>query len=156
MNLGKEPTNVLIRLPTDLLRVADIAAAAVRATGGAMIGITSPLDLEGQALVPGGRPALTRFAVEFLDRLLFGREAGAQILAEEYLALHRNPLGERAAVIFGHVQRWAYEGVPGAAISCFDCGATGLEHWYTSRQGGYHLCPTCFEGRQSAGRAKEV
>lgn len=37
---------------------------------------------------------------------------------------------------------------------CFDCGTTKMESFYTSTQGGYHLCPTCFQQRLRTGRAK--
>lgn len=43
-----------------------------------------------------------------------------------------------------------------APLVCFDCRASGLEHFFTSREGGYHLCPGCFEGRRAKGQAKEV
>ncbi len=33
--------------------------------------------------------------------------------------------------------------------TCVECGAGSLEHFYTSRQGGYVLCPGCFQGRAS-------
>ncbi len=37
---------------------------------------------------------------------------------------------------------------------CFDCGATNLDSFHTSSQGGYHLCPGCFQHRLRTGRAK--
>lgn len=42
----------------------------------------------------------------------------------------------------------------GHHVSCFDCGRKKLELFYTSKQGSYHLCPTCFHRRERCGRAK--
>jgi len=39
-------------------------------------------------------------------------------------------------------------------VRCFDCGTTNMDSFHTSTQGGYHLCPTCFQHRLSTGRAK--
>ncbi|WP_447978136.1 hypothetical protein [Candidatus Nitrospira bockiana] len=119
------------------------------------LAISPPMNREtGTCEVPGGAVAFTRFSVEFLDRVLFGSEDAGRMLADEYLSLHHpDPLAQRATVIFSQVQRWQYPGL--SPIRCFDCGATGLEHWYTSKQGGYSLCAPCFETRQARGLAKE-
>lgn len=39
-------------------------------------------------------------------------------------------------------------------VRCFDCGAAKMESFHTSTQGGYHLCPTCFQQRLRTGRAR--
>ncbi|WHZ16663.1 MAG: hypothetical protein OJF52_003513 [Nitrospira sp.] len=39
-------------------------------------------------------------------------------------------------------------------VRCFDCGTTSMDSFHTSKQGGYHLCPTCFQQRLRSGRAK--
>ena len=39
-------------------------------------------------------------------------------------------------------------------ISCFDCGTRKMEVFHTSKQGGYHICPTCFDHRARNGRAR--
>ena len=39
-------------------------------------------------------------------------------------------------------------------VRCFDCGTTDMESFHTSTQGGYHLCPACFQQRLRTGRAK--
>ncbi len=39
-------------------------------------------------------------------------------------------------------------------IRCFDCGTGPMESFHSSTQGGYHLCPTCFQQRLGTGRAK--
>ncbi|MDP9132781.1 MAG: hypothetical protein M3M98_06575 [Nitrospirota bacterium] len=39
-------------------------------------------------------------------------------------------------------------------VRCFDCGTSHMESFHTSTQGGYHLCPTCFQQRLRTGRAK--
>lgn len=39
-------------------------------------------------------------------------------------------------------------------LRCFDCGTARMESFHTSSQGGYHLCPACFQHRLSTGRAK--
>jgi hypothetical protein len=38
-------------------------------------------------------------------------------------------------------------------IRCFECGTGKMESFHTSKQGGYHLCPTCFQHRVRTGRA---
>lgn len=37
---------------------------------------------------------------------------------------------------------------------CFDCGKTHMEVFHTSARSGYDLCPTCFQQRVGAGRAR--
>ena len=39
-------------------------------------------------------------------------------------------------------------------VRCFDCGTTKMESFHTSTQGGYHLCPSCFQQRLRTGRAR--
>jgi formylmethanofuran dehydrogenase subunit E len=39
-------------------------------------------------------------------------------------------------------------------VHCFDCESTKMESFHTSTQGGYHLCPACFQQRLRTGRAK--
>ena len=39
-------------------------------------------------------------------------------------------------------------------VRCFDCGTTNMESFHSSTQGGYHLCPACFQHRLGTGRAK--
>ncbi len=39
-------------------------------------------------------------------------------------------------------------------IRCFDCGTTNMDSFHTSTQGGYDLCPPCFQHRLRTGRAK--
>ncbi len=39
-------------------------------------------------------------------------------------------------------------------VRCFDCGTAKMESFHTSTQGGYHLCPSCFQQRLRHGRAK--
>ena len=41
-------------------------------------------------------------------------------------------------------------------IRCFDCGKGNLESFHSSPQGGYHLCPPCFQQRLRTGRAKSA
>lgn len=64
---------------------------------------------------------------------------------------------EVAALSQHHLQR-AYERLMGTPAvkqaACFDCKKTDLENFMTSKQGGYALCPKCFEIREKAGRAK--
>ncbi len=43
---------------------------------------------------------------------------------------------------------------PFGKLSCFDCGTTTMESFHTSKQGGYHLCPACFQHRIRTGRAR--
>ena len=39
-------------------------------------------------------------------------------------------------------------------VRCFDCGSSNMESFHSSAQGGYHLCPACFQQRLRTGRAK--
>ena len=39
-------------------------------------------------------------------------------------------------------------------VRCFDCGRSNMDSFHTSKQGGYDLCPTCFQHRLRTGRAK--
>ncbi len=41
-------------------------------------------------------------------------------------------------------------------VVCSDCGARHLEHFYTSREGGYALCPRCVQRRVERGVAREA
>lgn len=43
---------------------------------------------------------------------------------------------------------------PFGKLACFDCGTTTMETFHTSKQGGYHLCSTCFQHRTRTGRAR--
>ena len=39
-------------------------------------------------------------------------------------------------------------------VRCFDCGTGNMESFHSSSQGGYHLCPACFQHRLHTGRVK--
>lgn len=41
-----------------------------------------------------------------------------------------------------------------SGIRCFDCGTAKMDSFHTSKQGGYHLCPPCFDHRVRTGRAR--
>lgn len=41
-----------------------------------------------------------------------------------------------------------------SGVRCFDCGTAKMESFHTSTQGGYHLCPACFQQRLRTGRAR--
>lgn len=121
---------------------------------GEMLAISPPMEREtGRCLVPGDRAEFTRAALKMIEALLFVDEATARRVITEYLA-QVGAVGERAAAIFARVSRWQYQGL--GPVRCFDCAAADLDHWYTSKQGGYHLCPSCFAARQARGRAKEA
>jgi len=44
---------------------------------------------------------------------------------------------------------------PLAPPSCQDCGAHPLDVFYTAKERGTHLCPTCFHARVERGMAKD-
>lgn len=53
---------------------------------------------------------------------------------------------------------WSTRGRSGASsqvgpAACADCGASDLEHFYTSKWGGEVLCPGCFQRRNPQGVA---
>ena len=39
-------------------------------------------------------------------------------------------------------------------VRCFDCGRSNTDSFHTSKQGGYDLCPSCFQQRLRTGRAR--
>ncbi|MGQ0809959.1 MAG: hypothetical protein ACT4OO_01875 [Nitrospiraceae bacterium] len=41
-------------------------------------------------------------------------------------------------------------------VRCFNCETTEMSVFHTSKQGGYHLCPACFQRRVEGGRARSV
>ena len=41
-------------------------------------------------------------------------------------------------------------------VACFGCGAQNLEVFHTSKQGGYHLCSSCFDHHARTGRARSA
>ena len=41
-------------------------------------------------------------------------------------------------------------------VACFDCGTQNLEVFHTCKQGGYHLCSSCFDHRARTGRARSA
>ena len=45
---------------------------------------------------------------------------------------------------------------PFGRISCFDCGTRAMESFHTSKQGGYHLCSSCYEHRARTGRERSA
>lgn len=45
--------------------------------------------------------------------------------------------------------------LPLRPVTCEDCGMSDLHTFYTSKERGVHLCPTCFGSRIERGIAKE-
>ena len=92
----------------------------------------------------------------FLERLSLLEAAipGATTKAQPLLAhIHRSALR-----LHDQLQRIdATPLLPRSIVSqvrCFDCGTAKMESFHTSRQGGYHLCSTCFQQRLRTGRTK--
>jgi hypothetical protein len=115
-------------------------AGGVPPAPGGVMALTPPYDDAGQAIVPGGDvAAFTRAMVPIIEALVFTSEASARTLAEAFLRQAGDPAAQRAADIF---QRCVLGQVMDldAPVLCTDCGAEGLELWYTGQTWGETLC----------------
>ena len=84
----------------------------------------------------------------------------AYVTGIEEMKLHHNALGIKFAVL---LSRWRAEDrarrllpVPASPVACAACGARHLEHFYTSKAGGYALCASFFQRRVTCGIAQEA
>jgi hypothetical protein len=84
---------------------------------------------------------------------MFTSEAIARNLAEAFLRQADDAAAHRAADIF---QRCVLGQVLDldAPVVCGDCGAEGLDVWYTGQTWGETLCAACYETRAQAGQAR--
>jgi hypothetical protein len=116
--------------------------------------VTPPYDAEGHPLLPGGDiAAFTRAMVPIIEALVFTSEAIARRLAEQFLRQAGDPAAQRAADIF---QQCVLGNVIDldAPVVCTDCGAEGLELWYTGQTWGETLCVACYAARVQSGHAR--
>jgi hypothetical protein len=121
---------------------------------GEIMALTPPYDANGDAIVPGGdMAAFTRAMVGIIEALVVTSEAQARTLAEACLRQAGDRAAQRAADIFQ--QCVLGQGlVVDAPVICTDCGAAGLELWYTGQTWGETLGEACYAPRVQAGQAR--
>lgn len=129
-------------------------AGGVPPAPGGVMSLTPPYDDAGHPLLPGGDiAAFTRAMVGVIEALVFTSEAIARTLAEQFLRHAGDVAAQRAADIF---QRCVLGTVLDldAPVVCGDCGAEGLDVWYTGQTWGETLCEACYATRVQAGQAR--
>jgi hypothetical protein len=91
--------------------------------------------------------------VPVIEALVFASEALARDLAAQFLRQAGDPAAQRAADIF---QRCVLGQIVDldAPVVCTDCGAAGLELWYTGQTWGETLCEACYAARVRAGQPR--
>jgi hypothetical protein len=98
----------------------------------------------------------TTFHNEFMQQLMVLEE----VVANAHESIRPILLGIRRSTLSLHNILQSIDitpllpSTPFGKPSCFDCGTTAMESFHTSKQGGYHLCPTCFQHRIRTGRAR--
>jgi hypothetical protein len=104
--------------------------------------------------LPGGDPvAFTAAALTMLEALLFTGDEAAQQIAETFLRTHPDVLARRALTLVNSITQQEMARVIEAGVICVDCGAEGLEIWYTGQTWGETLCEACYEARAAHGQA---
>jgi hypothetical protein len=104
--------------------------------------------------LPGGDPVtFTAAALAMLEALLFTGDEAAQQSAETFLRTHPDALARRALTLVNSITQQEMARVVEAGVICVDCGAEGLELWYTGQTWGETLCETCYEARVTHGQA---
>ena len=91
-----------------------------------------------------------RTARASLDRISQAKEHWrAYVQGRAELELMRN---KQATLLSAwRTEDWARRSSRVRPAVCVDCGARDLEHFHTTREGGYSLCPRCFQGRVEPG-----
>jgi len=98
--------------------------------------------------LPGGDAvAFTAAALTMLEALLFTGDEAAQQSAETFLHAHPDALARRALALVHSITQQEMARVVDAGVICVDCGAEGLELWYTGQTWGETLCEVCYEVR---------
>src|SRR5215471_851063 len=104
--------------------------------------------------LPGGDPVtFTAVALAMLEALLFMGDEAAQQVAETFLHTYPDALARRALTLVHSITQQEMAQVVEAGVICVDCGAEGLELWYTGQTWGETLCEACYETRVAHGQA---
>ena len=110
--------------------------------------IMPPLQDTTSAPLPGGDPvAFTATALAMLEALLFTGHEAAHQTAATFLRTHANGLARRALMLIDAIVQQETARVVEAGVMCVDCGAGGLDVWYTGQTWGETLCEACYETR---------
>jgi len=88
-----------------------------------------------------------------LEALLFTGHEAAQQIAATFLHTHTDALARRALMLIDAIVQQETARVVEAGVICVDCGAEGLEVWYTGQRWGETLCEACYETRVAHGQA---
>jgi hypothetical protein len=88
-----------------------------------------------------------------LEALLFAGDEAARQVAETFLRTHPSALAHRALTLVNSITQQEMARVVEAGVICVDCGAEGLELWYTGQTWGETLCEVCYETRVAHGQA---
>jgi hypothetical protein len=91
--------------------------------------------------------------VHVIEALVFTSETIARTLAEQFLRQAGDLAAQRAADIFQQCVLGQVVDL-GAPVVCTDCGAEGLELWYTGQTWGETLCDACYATRVQVGHAR--
>lgn len=119
-------------------------------------GTTHPLpDAAAPVQLPGGDPgAFTAAALDLLEALFFTGEAAAQQVAITFLRAQPDEAARRALELVTILTHHETAQAVDARVACLDCGAEGLDLWYTGQTWGDTLCESCYEARVTHGRAQ--
>jgi hypothetical protein len=129
-------------------------AGGVPPAPGEIVALTPPYDDAGRAILPGSDlAAFTRAMVGVIEALVFTSEASARTLAEAFLRQAGDQAAQRAADIFQRCVLGQVLDVD-APVICTDCGAAGLEIWYTGQTWGETLWEACYAARVQTGQAR--
>jgi hypothetical protein len=116
--------------------------------------VLPPLQDNTPVSLPGGDPvAFTVTALAMLEALLFTGHEAAQQIAAIFLRTHTDALSRRALMLIDAIVLQETARVVEAGVICVDCGAEGLDVWYTGQRWGETLCEACYETRVAHGQA---
>jgi len=102
-----------------------------------------PVDADGKVLLAGTPAKFTETALQVVEHFLFGEEEEAFRIGLKFFSAG-NARAARAEEHFTRVFSWHYARCL-SAPECGNCGKAALEHFFTNKRQGLHLCPSCFE-----------
>jgi hypothetical protein len=89
-----------------------------------------------------------------LEALLFTGHEAAHQSAAAFLRTYADALARRALMLMDAIVQQETARVVEAGVICVDCGAEGLDVWYTGQTWGETLCEACYETRVAHGQAQ--
>ena len=117
--------------------------------------VTPPFPETAPVPLPGGNAsAFTAAALAMLEALLFTGHEAAHRAAATFLRAHADALSRRALMLIDAIVQQETAHVVEAGVICVDCGAEGLDVWYTGQTWGETLCEACYERRVAHGHAQ--